>query len=556
VLDVIFAPFDVLARGFVGGVLASHRWLQRGLLRQLGLVVVLVAAAVIVSKALFPKLEYLPQGNRNLALGVVLPPPGYNLDELVALGATAERALEPYWAVEPGSKAARELGYTTIEHFFFVARGRQVFLGLRAHDPLAAGKLVPLIEKVSAGLPGTFVFASQSSLFERGLTAGRTIDVEITGPDLERLVALGGRVMGMVKAPGVVPGAQVRPVPSLDLSNPEVHVVPRWSRAADLGMSADDLGYTVDSLVDGAYAGDYYVGGEKIDITIVGQQRFADRFQHIEDLAVASPAGDLVPLRAVADVSLASGPEQINRRERERAITIQVRPPETVALEDALDRVRAKVVAPLEAEGAIGGEYRIALAGTADKLEATLDALWFNLLMAVVITYLLMAALFESWLYPFVIIFSVPLGAAGGIAGLALLNKYVLQPLDVLTMIGFVILIGTVVNNAILIVHQSLVYIREEGEALEAAVLRSVRSRMRPIFMTVTTTVCSLLPLVLRPGAGSELYRGLGAVLIGGLVVSTIFTLLLVPTLFRITIGARRGLARLLGVGSGGTGAR
>ncbi|MDJ0523255.1 MAG: efflux RND transporter permease subunit [Planctomycetota bacterium] len=545
-LNVLLAPVDKVAQGFIAGVLATHRWLQRGVLRQLGLVVGLVAAAGFVAFSLWPKLEYLPEGNRNLVFGFVLPPPGYNLDEMMALGERFEETIAPYWEVEPGTPEAEKLGHTPVRHFFYVAFGRTIFLGLRAQDPLAAKKLAPLVMSVAGKLPGTFVFANQTSLFESGLTEGRTIDVEISGPQLEQLIGLGGRIMGMVKSPGVLPTSQPRPLPSLDLSNPEVHVVPRWSRAADLGVSADDLGYTVNSLVDGAYAGDYFLGGEKIDLTIKGQQRFAERLQQLEDLTVATDSGALVPLRALADVRLSSGPEQINRRERERAITIRVRPDEEMALEDAIDRIREKVVKPLEEQGAVGGEYRITLAGTADKLDATWDALFWNLILAVVITYLLMAALFESWLYPFVIILSVPLGAAGGVAGWALLNNYVYQPLDMLTLIGFVILIGTVVNNAILIVHQSLVHIREEDEEVNAAVLRSVRSRMRPIFMTVTTTVCSLLPMVLRPGAGSELYRGLGAVLVGGLIVSTIFTLFLVPTLFRITLSARSGLARLL----------
>jgi HAE1 family hydrophobic/amphiphilic exporter-1 len=545
-LNTLLKPLDVLARGFTASVLASHRWLEKGTLRQLLLVGALVAAAAVVTVGLMPKVEYLPQGNRNLVFGIVVPPPGYNVDEMVALGEHFEKELAPYWEVEPGTPEAKKLGFTPIDQFFFVARGRQLFLGLRAADPLAASKLPPLIYKAAADVPGTFVIASQSSLFEHGLTGGRTIDIEITGPDLHKLVGLGGRILGMVKSPDVLPTAQVQPIPSLDLSSPEVHVVPRWSRAAELGVSADDLGYTVDSLVDGAYAGDFYLEGDKIDITIVGQPRFAERMEQIPNLSVSTPTGDLVPLGALADVELSSGPEQINRRERERAITIQVRPDRTVALQDALDRVREKIVKPLEEQGVIGGAYRINLAGTADKLVATWQALSFNVVLAVLITYLLMAALFESWLYPFVIILSVPLGAAGGVAGLWILNRFVLQPLDVLTMIGFVILIGTVVNNAILIVHQSLVHIREEGQPVDQAVKASIHSRMRPIFMTVTTTVLGLLPMVIRPGAGSELYRGLGAVLVGGLIVSTIFTLFLVPTLFRLTLAARRRLAHLI----------
>ena len=198
---------------------------------------------------------------------------------------------------------------------------------------------------------------------------------------------------------------------------------------------------------------------------------------------------------------------------------------------------------PLRDSGQLDGGYQLTLAGTADKLRQTWSALRFNILLALLITYLLMAALFESWLYPFVIILSVPLGAVGGVLGLNLLNQFVLQPLDVLTMLGFVILIGTVVNNPILIVHQSLNHMREERMSPREAILASVRTRVRPIFMTTTTTVLGLLPLVLFPGAGSELYRGLGSVVLGGLVVSTVFTLVFVPALFGLTMDAKQWLA-------------
>ncbi len=192
---------------------------------------------------------------------------------------------------------------------------------------------------------------------------------------------------------------------------------------------------------------------------------------------------------------------------------------------------------PLASQRQLDGGYRITLAGTADKLRETWHALRFNVLLALLITYLLMAALFESWLYPLVIILSVPLGAVGGLLGLCgAATCSSLQPLDVLTMLGFVILIGTVVNNPILIVHQSLNHMRDDGMAPREAILESVRTRIRPIFMTTTTTVLGLLPLVLFPGAGSELYRGLGSVVLGGLIVSTVFTLVLVPTLFGLVL--------------------
>jgi HAE1 family hydrophobic/amphiphilic exporter-1 len=545
----LLGPFDLFGRGVVATVVAVNDWLQRGWLRRFVTVVVFVGASVVLSYLMMPKVEYLPGGNRNLVIGILLPPPGYNIEMLKELGEQIEEELRPNWEYDRTDPPAP--GVPRISDFFYVARGRQLFLGLRSADALRAAELIPVIQRVGSNLPGMFVVAKQSSLFEQGLTAGRTIEVEIVGPDLKKLVAMGGQTLGKVKE--LMPTAQVRPVPSLDLSAPEIHVDPKWEQAADMGINATDLGYIVDALNDGAYSGDYQLGGDKIDLTILGRTEFAARTQDLASLPVAVPTSEQpVPLEALAWVRLSSGPEQINHRERMRAITIEVSPPPEVALEDAMQMIQREVIEPFRASGALAnGTYQINLAGTADKLSATWEALRFNVILALLITYLLMAALFESWLYPFVIILSVPLGAVGGFAGLWLLNLFILQPLDVLTMLGFVILIGTVVNNPILIVHQALNNIREEGMGYVEAVTDSVRTRIRPIFMTTTTTVLGLLPLVLFPGAGSELYRGLGSVMLGGLIVSTVFTLFLVPCLFSLTLQAKLGLLRLFGLGAG-----
>lgn len=530
-------PLVAFGRGFVQAIVTINAWIQRGFFRRLAVVVLLTGTAIGLSWKFWPKVEYLPSGNRNLVFGILLPPPGYNLEQLMDLGETVEDGLKPYWNVDPTSPEAAELDYPAIGDFFFVARGRSVFMGVRAHDPTRAGELVPLIQKVSGQIPGTFGVAKQSSLFEQGLTSGRTIDIEITGPDLPQLVAMGGRILGTINQ--IMPDAQARPVPSLDLSSPELHVVPKLVQSADMQVSVSELGYVANALIDGAYAGDYFLDGKKIDMTIKGQKQFANRTQDIEALPIATPLGQAVPLGALADVEISNGPEQINHRERVRAIAIEVSPPANIPLETAMQMIEQEVVDPLLASGALDGGYQINLAGTADKLRDTWLALRFNVMIALVITYLLMAALFESWLYPFVIILSVPLGAVGGILGLYVLNQFYAQPLDVLTMLGFVILIGTVVNNPILIVHQSLNLIREEGLTPDQAILDSIRTRVRPIFMTTTTTVLGLLPLVVFPGAGSELYRGLGSVVLGGLTISTLFTLFLVPTLFSLMMSIR-----------------
>jgi HAE1 family hydrophobic/amphiphilic exporter-1 len=547
-------PLDAAARRFVDLVVGLNALLQRSVALRLATVLAFVGVSLLLSWLMMPKVEYLPTGNRNLVFVRLLPPPGYNIDQMMELGRQLEEGTRPYWDVDKHDPRNAELEYPPIDNYFYVGSSRFFFFGMRAMDPLRAREFVPLMQELGAQLQGTIAFAAQTSLFSRDVTGARSVDVEVTGPELTRLVDLSRQIFADVTR--VIPGARPFPRPSLDLVSPEVHVLRKSQQATDMQVSTGELGYTVDALVDGAYAADYFIGGDKIDLSIVGNDRFARRTQDVASLPVATPTGELVELEGLAEVRLSGGPEQINHRERERTITIQVTPPPEMPLEQAIDTIRAEIVQPLRQSGQIGGEYRIRLAGTADKLRATWNALRWNLVLALLITYLLMAALFESWLYPFVIIFSVPLGAAGGFLGLAMLNAYLrvrtggaeIQSLDVLTMLGFVILIGTVVNNAILIVHQSLNHMRDEAMPHREAILASVRTRIRPIFMTTSTTVLGLSPLVLFPGAGQELYRGLGAVVLGGLIVSTLFTLVLVPTLFSLMMEAKIALVRSLGL--------
>ncbi len=543
--NVLVRMLEGGGRWLVDSTVRINTWTQQRLWRSAMVIALLTGASIGISYVFWPKVEYLPEGNRNFVFVSISPPPGYNMDQLMEMGTKIEQDLEPYWNVDPGSPEAEALPYPVINYYFYVVRGRQVFMGLRTEDESRVRELIPLMKQVGSQFPGTLAIAAQSSLFERGLSGGRAIDIEITGSDLDHLVKLGGQVLAKVHQ--ILPEAQAIPRPSLDLSSPEIHIEPKLMESAEMGVNASDLGYVVNALVDGAYAGDYFVGGDRIDLTIVGSDAFVRQTQDIASLPVATGDGQLVPLSALADIRLSSGPEQINRRERQRTITIQVKPPVTMPLETAMERIQQEIVGPLYEQGDLEGGYIVNLSGTADRLREAWQALRWNLALALAITYLLMAALFESWLYPFVIILSVPLGAAGGILGLALLNLFVYQSLDVLTMLGFVILIGTVVNNAILIVHQSLNHIRFDNMSPRQAVAESVRSRFRPIFITTMTTVLGLLPLVIFPGAGSELYRGIGSVVLGGLIVSTVFTLFLVPTVFIVTLDIKHKLSNMFG---------
>ena len=501
---------------------------------RLSVVVVLVGVSLGIAWTLLPKSEYLPTGNRNLVFGIVLPPPGYNLDELVGVGQVIEDVLRPRWEATPGSPEAKALDDALVENMFFVAFGRSAFMGASAADPAKVKDLIPVIQgPVFGGVPGTIAIVQQSSLFQGG--GSRAIDIEITGPDLAQLIRLGGRVFGQVRQ--VLPEAQARPIPGLDLGNPEVRIIPDRVKAANLGLSARDIGTAVNALMDGATVDGYQYLGEEIDLVLRGDEDWY-RTQDIGSLPIYTPRGQLVPLSTVARIEVTTGPEQINHSERSRTISIQVIPPETLPLETALDNIQQQIVDPLIQSGALQSPYAIRLSGSADDLKKTREALQWNFLLAPAITYLLMASLFESFLYPFVIMLSVPPALAGGILGLEIVNiTLTYQPLDILTMLGFVILIGVVVNNAILIVHQTLnILNNDESTPTKDAIRDSVASRVRPIFMSVITSALGMLPLVIFPGAGSELYRGLGSVVIGGLLISTLFTLFLVPTFLSLAM--------------------
>jgi HAE1 family hydrophobic/amphiphilic exporter-1 len=283
-------------------------------------------------------------------------------------------------------------------------------------------------------------------------------------------------------------------------------------------------------MLQGVKIDEFLYEGGKIDIKVSAAKHFVARSQDFSALPIRTPGGKLVTLGDIADIELVTGPTQINRIERQRAIELITIPPPLMPLEQAMDLVKTKVVDPLKNEGVIGGAYGLNMAGTADDLTRTRRSFQGNFLLALLITYLLMAALFENYLYPFLIMFTVPMATAGGFIGLFIVNKTIAhQPLDVLTMLGFVILVGTVVNNAILIVHQALNNIRDHGMSRRDALIESVRTRVRPIIMSTTTSVMAMLPLVLFPGPGSEMYRGIGSVVVGGLILSTLFTLFLIP---------------------------
>ena len=524
---------DTLAGWFVRGVLAFVRGTICHRAYSLYTVVVFSVLAAAVTVLLLPKLEYLPEGNRNLVFGIILPPPGYNLDTTTGIAEGLEQTVRPLWSSETGPQSAPGEP-PKMDNFFFVATRSRTFLGATAEDPTRASELVPVLTAPVFREPGTFGFITQPSIFGRGIGGGRSVNLDISGPDLGQVLGVALQAAGMVgQAMPREQGNQLRPLPGLELGAPEVRVIPDRVKLADSGVTARELGLTVDTFNDGLRVAEVTIDGKRIDLMLQGPERNVSNTQGIAGLPVVTADGTIVPAGNLADVIMTSGPTEIRHRERVRTVTLEIRPAPGVALESALEVLQEQVLGPLSGQGLPPG-VKLSLSGTADQLSKTWDAMVWQLALAVVIVYLVMAVLFESFLYPLIIIFSVPLATAGAVLGLAVLNQFVFQPLDMLTLLGFVILIGIVVNNAILLVHQTLYLHRSESMPAEQAILEATRNRIRPIFMSTLTSVFGMLPLVLFPGAGSELYRGLGTVVVSGLALSAVLTLAIIPPLLRL----------------------
>ncbi len=567
------------------------------------LVAGVTVVALYAGLKLVPEATYLPAGNRNLVFGFLLTPPGYSVEEYSRMGLLIEAQIGDYWRVKEGSPEHQELDRRWVErvrgmiaagmipelanpalgplerdrvrrewlrppplidNFFFVAWRGGCFMGASSTDPARVKPLVRLLQTAGQAIPGTFAFFQQAQLFTFG--SGNNAEIQIRGDDLDAVVrAASAMQMACLQRFGFPRSDPA----NFNLGRPEVRIIPDRERAASLGLTTSEVGRIVEACGDGAYVGDYRIsGGDTIDISLYVKGQKDRPIQEVGQVPIYTAAGGIVPLLSVVRLEDTAALEQINHTERQRSVTLTVTPPEAMPLEAVIAQIRdpqTGIEAQLREAGQIDPAVTVALTGNADKLVEARNAMigewqgWtlrslVNLLsgrffLSVLVVYLLLCALYESWLYPFVIMFSLPLALFGGFLGLRVCHTATLlttdqpvQQLDVLTFLGFVILVGTVVNNAILLVDQSLQNWRQHGMDPRQAIREAVRTRVRPVLMTSLTTIFGQLPLALMPGAGSELYRGLASVMLGGLLLATIGTLMIVPTVLGLMIELRTGV--------------
>lgn len=477
---------------------------------------------------LFPKLDYLPQGNKNLIFNILITPPGLSYQERYDMGAYLMQQIEPHINTDVGNVPG-------LSRAFFVSFGDfNLFGGTSMHEDRAK-ELIPMFQPIINSMPSIFGVSIQSGVFEDGVGEGNTVDIDISGESINDIANVGAQLFGATMQ--TIQGAQVRPVPSVELLYPEIRIYPNADALKSLNMSSQEFGVNIDVLMSGAKIGEFEEDGKKkIDLVLKGDDNLIKTPQDIMEAQIALSNSRVVPVSSLSHYESTTGISEIRHYNGKRTITLQVTPPVGMTIDEAMKNIGG-MLQGMKAQNMIPPSVEIGISGTADKLSETIGMLTNNFILALVIVYLLMAALFGNFLYPIVIMFTVPLATAGGFIGLWLTNAFIApQPLDVLTMLGFIILVGIVVNNAILIVHQSLNYIKNEGMEHKKAVIEATKTRIRPIYMSSLTSIFGMLPLVLIPGPGSEFYRGLGSVITGGLAFSTIFTIFVTPALLMFFI--------------------
>ena len=496
------------------------------------------AASILIAYLLMPKMDYLPLGNKNMMESRFSPPPGISYNERKAMGDFIYRELQPYMESEKD-------GYPQIENYVYIASSTYVAMRATSKDEARAAELQPLMASVAAKIPGITASTSQVPLFNIGRGSSNTFLMNVAGSmEYESLINTVKLIQERIMEE--LPEVQLRLNPTSNPVYPEVQISPRREALKSAGVTATELGISVDVYLDGRKIGEFKdptVG--TIDIMLQGEARKFENPQDVYSILVNSNSGLPVPLSSLSESNEIMGIERIRRYNYQRSFLFIITIPKGMVLEQLQEKMDEKVIKPMREEGLLEG-ITIYTSGASSKLEEAKNALSGNFLLAVLITYLLMAALLNNFLYPLIILFSVPLAATGGFIGLDFVNKFIAtQSLDVITMLGFIMLIGSVVNNPILIVYQTLNNIKY-GMSGKVAISYALQTRIRPIFMSTATSLFGMLPLVLAPGAGSELYRGMGSVILGGMALSTIFTLFLIPALLSLFLGKVKGSEEII----------
>ena len=492
--------------------------------RRWTVIILLMGLPVVLTRVAVPQIDYLPQVKRD-AVDVWLNfTPGASVESIKQeIMPTLVERLAPYMSGEQEP---------ALRNYYIILWPGGASMGVRAKDQTQIKALEKLVMgEIVQGIPDTRAFGGQGDLFG-GFGNENGIDLDLQAGNLRELYTAAGQAMAFIQEQ--MPGSRVRPRPGLDFTSPELRLEPNDVRLAEAGWYRTDLPQVVRVLGEGMQLGEYFDGDERMRVILKGMAPGSP--EQLEATPLMTPNGGVMPLGELVNVEPRLGPSSIRRVDQRRTLTLSIRLPDDMTLQGALTKVEQDIIPGIRGFMPADGEIRVS--GNADSLKQAITNLASIFGFALLILLILLWGLFKSFKDAGLVILTLPLATVGGLMSVHLLNVVSEQPIDLLTMIGFIVLLGLVVNNAILLVHQARTGERE-GLTRPEAVREALLTRMRPIFMTTLTSIFGMLPLLLSPTTGSEIYRGLAAVIVGGMTISSLFTLLLLPALLQLG-GKRR----------------
>ena len=488
--------------------------------RQFGWVVGLLLVPLLLAWWLLPPLDYLPPVKRAAIDSFFDFPPGMSPESV-------NRELLPGMLerMRPYMEGRRE---PHLKNWYILTWPGGGTIGARVIDEKRIGELEQLVrEKITVGLPDTRVFTVEGDLFGGIGGSVRSVGIHLQSEDTAALtrVAVEGRAL----LEKVFPGGAVQSFPNPEDVALELHAVPDDRRIAEVGWDRATLGTVVRAVGQGAWLGEYFDGKSRLPIVL--RSNGGTTPEDLSDAPLMTPSGLIVRLGDLVKLSTELGPPAIRRLNHRRAVTLTVDPPPTLSLEKVLKTIDTEVLPKLREHMPPDGSMR--LAGSADSLSRTLTAMSRVFVMALIVLLLLMTVLFRSLRDSVIVLLTVPLALVGGVLGLRILHLVKFQALDLLSMIGFVMMIGVIINHAILLVA-AVRSVESEGATLEEGIRAGLQQRLRAILASTLTGALGALPMAVNPGPGSVIYRGLAAVNIGGVVLSLAFSLVLIPALMRL----------------------
>ena len=488
--------------------------------KQLAWIAGLLLSPLLLTWWMLPPLDYLPPVKRAAVDSFFDFPPGMSPEavnrELVP---TVLERMRPYME-------RRQQPH--LKNWYILTWPGGGTIGARVIDEGRIGELESLVrDKITAGLPDTRVFTVEGDLFGGIGGSVRSVGIHLQSEDTAALNRVAHEGRGLLEK--VFPGAAVQSFPNPEDVALELRAVPDDRRIAEVGWDRASLGTVVRTVGEGAWLGEYFDGKSRLPIILRSTESTTP--EELSNAALMTPAGLVVRLGDLVQLSTALGPPAIRRLNHRRTVTLTVDPPPTLSLEKVLHTIETQVLPKLRVHMPPDGSMR--LAGSADNLSQTLTAMSRVFALALIVLLLLMTVLFRSLRDSLIVLLTVPLALVGGVFGLRLLDLVKFQALDLLSMIGFVMMIGVIINHAILLVA-AVRSVEREGATLEEGIRTGLQQRLRAILASTLTGALGALPMAVNPGPGSVIYRGLAAVNIGGVIISLAFSLVLIPALMRL----------------------